>query len=204
MGESRGTILVTGANGVLGSAVVREIVKSPSYCSSYYGLYTVRDSSSSSSLHASRTSLGWLASGKIPPIRALILNAGFQENFTQTSTEDGFDMTFQVNYLSHFLLTLLLLGSMDKEKGRILYIGSWVHDPDDTRNYVGPGAMLFPEKYRPIFRDGIDAVARGTWSTPAEDPSALSGPILPWSHQQNAAKLLTPSIITLGMSYSVG
>ncbi|KAK2873222.1 hypothetical protein FQN49_002509 [Arthroderma sp. PD_2] len=204
MRDGRVTILVTGANGTLGSAMVREIVKSPSYSSSYYGLYTVRDLSSASSL---RTSLARgsnssqhdsdvipldlsrlasvreaaadinsrVSSGAIPPIRALILNAGFQENFTQSSTGDGFDMTFQVNYLGHFLLALLLLGSMDKKEGRILYISSWTHDPDDTRNYVGPGAVLFPKQYLPIFRDGIDPVARGTWSTPAEDPSPLSG-----------------------------
>lgn len=156
MGETRGTILITGANGALGSAMVREIVASPSY-SSCYGIYTVRDISSASSLEASLASddedagqhhsevisldLSRLSSVRevaadikarvrsrsIPPIRALILNAGYQENFTQTNTEDGFDMSFQVNYLSHFLLTLLLLGSMDREEGRILYIGSWAH-----------------------------------------------------------------------------
>lgn len=156
MGGSRGTILITGANGALGSAMVREIVASHSY-RSYYGVYTVRDVLSASSLKASLAGddknasqhsseiisldLSRLSSvrefaadinarvrsGSIPPIRALIHNAGYQENFTQTSTDDGFDMSFQVNYLSHFLLTLLLLGSMDREEGRILYIGSWTH-----------------------------------------------------------------------------
>lgn len=223
MGGSRGTVLITGANGALGSAMMREIVASPSY-RSCYGVYTVRDVSSASSLRtsleggdkdASRHSSEVISldlsrlssvrevaadintrirSGSIPPIRALILNAGYQENFTQTNTDDGFDMSFQVNYLSHFLLTLLLLESMDREEGRILYIGSWTHkcvgtistlvaylslltttasldSPDDPRI----GAELFPERYRPILRDGVDSLARGAWSTPEEDPSALSG-----------------------------
>lgn len=156
MGGSRGTILITGANGALGSAMVREIVASPSY-RSCYGVYTVRDVFSASSLQASLagdnvdasqhsselisldlsrlSSVRGVAadinarvrSGSTPPIRAFILNGGFQESFTQTSTDDGFDMSFQVNYLSHFLLTLLLLWSMDREEGRILYIGSWTH-----------------------------------------------------------------------------
>lgn len=153
MDEAHGTILITGANGALGSAMVREIVASPSYrfC---YGVYTVRDIPSASSLRASLASGGEehtsevisldlsrlssvreaaadintrVRSGSMPPIRALILNAGYQESFTQTSTEDGFDMSFQVNYLSHFLLTLLLLESMDKKDGRVLCIGSWTH-----------------------------------------------------------------------------
>lgn len=156
MGGTRGTILITGANGALGSAMVREIVASPSY-RSCYGIYTVRDVPSASSLRASlagddegdgqhnsevisldlsrlssvrrvATNINArIRSGSLPPIRVLILNAGYQENFTQTSTDDGFDMSFQVNYLSHFLLTLLLLGSMDREEGRILYISSWTH-----------------------------------------------------------------------------
>ncbi|KAM5462797.1 hypothetical protein MauCBS54593_007868 [Microsporum audouinii] len=198
---AQGTIIVTGANGALGSAIVREIIDSPSYSSIYYGLYTVRDLSSASSLRAGlqqtsgaghqhhsdviQLDLSKLASVRaaaasinsrvrsrsIPPIRALILNAGFQESITQMMTEDGFDMSFQVNYLGHFLLSLLLLESMDKHEGRILCIGSWTHDPDDTRNFPA----LYPEQYRPILRDGVEPLAHGTWSTPAQDPSPLSG-----------------------------
>lgn len=69
-----------------------------------------------------------VARREIPPIRALILNAAYQEHAEQTFTEDGFDMTNQCNYLSHFLLTLLLLKSMDKEEGRIVVLGSWSHE----------------------------------------------------------------------------
>jgi NAD(P)-dependent dehydrogenase (short-subunit alcohol dehydrogenase family) len=43
-------------------------------------------------------------------------------------TEDGYEMTWQVNYLSNLVLALLLLRSMDKEKGRILIVGSWSHE----------------------------------------------------------------------------
>lgn len=66
-------------------------------------------------------------SGQIPPIRALVLNAGVEEFATQTWTEEGLDLTFATNYLGHWLLALMLLGSMDRERGRIVWISSWSH-----------------------------------------------------------------------------
>lgn len=73
-----------------------------------------------------------VAAGEIPPIRALVLNAGYQEFGTQTWTEeDELDMTFTVNYLGHWLLTLLLLQSMDREMGRVVWISSWSHKQVD-------------------------------------------------------------------------
>lgn len=92
----------------------------------YYGLYTAREASTvtalRSALHDPRHSHDILsldlarpaqvrevaaainarvASGEIPPIRALKLNAGYQEFTTQTWTEDGFDMSFATNYRGH-------------------------------------------------------------------------------------------------------
>jgi len=150
-----GTIIVTGANGGLGSAIVSRIVQSAEYAS-LHGIYTVRSSSSANALeavlaagtvqeqqhdileldlsqladvrHFAAEINARVANGKLPPIQALALNAGFQEHTTQTNNGDGIDMSFQVNYLSHFLLTALLLRGMDKEKGRILVIGSWLHE----------------------------------------------------------------------------
>lgn len=43
-------------------------------------------------------------------------------------SDDGYEMTWQVNFLANQLLTLLLLQSMDKKNGRILLIGSWSHE----------------------------------------------------------------------------
>jgi NAD(P)-dependent dehydrogenase (short-subunit alcohol dehydrogenase family) len=76
-----------------------------------------------------------VSSGELPPIKALILNAAFfmekgSLQFTQDDKDvKGFEMHFAVNYLANFLLTLLLLESMDKEHGRIVYVSSWKHDP---------------------------------------------------------------------------
>lgn len=43
-------------------------------------------------------------------------------------SDDGFEMTWQVNFLANFVLSLLLLQSMDEREGRILIIGSWSHE----------------------------------------------------------------------------
>lgn len=57
----------------------------------------------------------------------LINNAGVFMP-TRIETEDGFEMTYQVNYLSHFLLTNLLLEELKKsEQGRIINLSSSVY-----------------------------------------------------------------------------
>lgn len=43
-------------------------------------------------------------------------------------SEDGFEMTWHINYLSNMLLSLLLLQSMDAQDGRILFVSSWSHE----------------------------------------------------------------------------
>lgn len=158
MTTPKGTILVTGANGGLGSAILSQIVQSPSLAQDHHGLYTVRSVQSAASAEKALQRAGSanhkyelvpldlsslasvrkfaadvndrVAKGAVPPIRALVLNAGWQEYGTQTITDDGFDMAFKTNYLGHFLLTLLLLQSMDKKDGRIVVLGSWSHEYD--------------------------------------------------------------------------
>jgi len=69
-----------------------------------------------------------VSNGEIPPIRALILNAGFLDFGKQSWTQDGLDVTFAANYLGHWLLTLLLLKNIDREAGRIVILGSQSHE----------------------------------------------------------------------------
>ncbi|KAI0429124.1 hypothetical protein F5Y09DRAFT_268594 [Xylaria sp. FL1042] len=199
-----GSIFVTGSNGGLGSAIVQRIVDTPSLAKTYHGLYTVRNtekgaaavqsvlrkagsaghsydlvpldlSSLASTRKAAEDINRRVADGQIPPIRALILNAAWQEYTTHTMTNDGFDMTFQANHLSHFLLTLLLLKSMDKKHGRVVVLGSWSHDTSDKRNTV-PGILCAyeDEKWNLIFKEPVDTepLARGRWSTPDDEPGS--------------------------------
>ncbi|KAK8123036.1 short-chain dehydrogenase [Apiospora sp. TS-2023a] len=201
MSTSKGSIVLTGANGSLGRAIVSDIVASPEFAN-HHGVYAVRDTSTATGLRDALQAqkaphphkhdimsldLSSLASvrefatkfneavsaGRIPPIRVLILNAGWQEFNTQTWTEDGFDMTFMVNYLGHWLLTMLLLQSMDRELGRIVVVGSLAHDPYAKQN--NSGGQFTDKKWKVIIQDSTEPVARGTWSTTKDDPSWCAG-----------------------------
>ncbi|KID72293.1 Short-chain dehydrogenase TIC 32 [Metarhizium brunneum] len=197
----KGTIIVTGANGGLGSAIAEHIASRPELLG-HHGIYIVRDASAAPALAAalSRGSPSHkqevasldltnlanvrqvaqhinsrVSAGQIPPIRALILNAGLLDFGKQTWTSDGFDVTFAANYLGHWLLTLLLLQSMDKEAGTIIVIGSQMHDPSDKRN---DRSKAFEGKYKQIIGSdeaSVEAVAKGTWGSAKEDPSFRSG-----------------------------
>jgi hypothetical protein len=68
-----------------------------------------------------------VAGGFLPPIRALILNVGFQDHTKQVSTGDGLDANSEINYLANFLLILLLLQSVDKTHGE-LYLSVPMHN----------------------------------------------------------------------------
>ncbi|KAJ8132226.1 hypothetical protein O1611_g1389 [Lasiodiplodia mahajangana] len=150
---TKGTILVTGANGGLGSAIVEQIASKPEF-STYHGIYAVRNAAQAPALTSALThspthvhnvlSLDLtkldnvravaqhinarVSAGEIPPIRALIINAGFQDFGNQSWTSEGLDTTFAANYLGHWLLTLLLLESLDKEDGRVVVVGSQSHE----------------------------------------------------------------------------
>lgn len=108
--------IVMGANGGLGSAIVRHTATSTELAE-YHGLYTVRSSASGAQLstllapegkHAHTHEVLTLdltsqrsirdaaasintrvAAGEIAPIRALVLNAGFQDFGKQQWVEDG-------------------------------------------------------------------------------------------------------------------
>ncbi|KAI3317206.1 putative short-chain dehydrogenase [Xylariaceae sp. AK1471] len=197
--SAKGTILVTGANGGLGSAIVEQVTSKLEF-SAYHGLYTVRDTTNAPSLTSALTHGAThphdvvaldltkldnvrqvaegintrVSAGEIPPIRALILNAGFQDFGNQSWTDDGLDTTFAANYLGHWLLTLLLLKSVDKA-GRIVVIGSQGHDQNDPRN-ARTKAFDDP-KYKTFVSDAasFEAIAKGTWSPATEDATFRGG-----------------------------
>ena len=65
--------------------------------------------------------------GRYPRLDVLINNAGiFMPK--RVSTGDGFEASYQVNYLSHFLLTHLLLDELkESEQGRVINLSSSVY-----------------------------------------------------------------------------
>lgn len=75
---------------------------------------------------------------KFPQLHLLILNGGCKVGKFEL-TEDGIETTFQVNHLSHFLLTTLLLDDLKQSApSRIVVVASAVHIP-------GVGRGLNPE-----------------------------------------------------------
>ncbi len=64
------------------------------------------------------------------PLRALVCNAGLQVSRGPQLSADGFELTFAVNHLGHFLLTNLLLARLRANApARIVVVASGVHDP---------------------------------------------------------------------------
>ena len=60
------------------------------------------------------------------PLHGLINNAGVM-NRDRSLTQDGFEMVFTANHLSHFLLTNLLLPELEKTNGRVVNVTSTLH-----------------------------------------------------------------------------
>lgn len=189
MSAQKGTIICTGTNGGLGSAFVRALAASPEG-SQYRAIYTVRNPSTASDLNAALRSApkthhsetlalnlaslkdvrsvaesinARVTSGELPPIRALVLNAAFQDanaltKQPQSFTAEGHEMTFGVNYLANFLFVLLVLKSMDPECGRIVLVSSWTHNSYDNRN--DSIAIFKDEKYKVMF-ENTEGLAKG-------------------------------------------
>lgn len=69
-----------------------------------------------------------------PSIDTLILNAGTQQPTNATATEDGFETTFSVNHLAHYLLLRLL---QPRLTGTVVITTSDTHDPK-TNAFAAP------------------------------------------------------------------
>lgn len=76
-------------------------------------------------------------SGAIPPLSGLVCNAGVQSWTKRSFTADGFEATFGVNHLGHFLLTNMLLPLLNPP-ARIVIVGSGVHDPANNWGLPAP------------------------------------------------------------------
>ncbi|HEX6502386.1 MAG TPA: SDR family NAD(P)-dependent oxidoreductase [Terriglobales bacterium] len=106
---------------------------------------------------------GALVSMQISAIDALILNAGGINMAAKSLefTEDGFECTFQLNFLGHFLLANLLIEHM-ATPARLIFVSSDLHDPAATKM----GRIMAP-KYGPL-----QDLARGTGTAAKLKPMA--------------------------------
>eukprot|EP01038_Epipyxis_sp_PR26KG_P008539 gene8539-11541_t len=79
-------------------------------------------------------------------LHCLALNAGISKSGTVVGrTKQGFEETIGVNHIGHFLLAKLLLPTIRSTSGgdgRIVFVGSGVHNPDEPGGNVGSKATL--------------------------------------------------------------
>jgi protochlorophyllide reductase len=64
----------------------------------------------------------------LPPLHAVVANAGIQHGDRRHTTADGFEATFGTNHLGHFLLVRLLLDRI-ADDGRVVIVSSGTHKP---------------------------------------------------------------------------
>jgi NAD(P)-dependent dehydrogenase (short-subunit alcohol dehydrogenase family) len=80
---------------------------------------------------------GRLNTGALPPLRGLVCNAGVQSGARGSVTADGFESTFGVNHLGHFLLVDLLRSQLEPP-ARVVIVASTVHDPAKKAGLPAP------------------------------------------------------------------
>jgi NAD(P)-dependent dehydrogenase (short-subunit alcohol dehydrogenase family) len=104
-----------------------------------------------------------LAGMHLPAIKGLILNAGGINMKAKSLgfTEDGFERTFQLNFLGHFLLANLMIEQM-ADSARIIFVSSDLHDPAATKM-----GKFTPPRYGPV-----EDLARGIGTAANLSPMA--------------------------------
>lgn len=104
-----------------------------------------------------------LKAAGLPPLHGLVCNAAVQG--AKTFTVDGFETTFGVGHLGHYLLVNLLLPLMEKP-GRIAVVASGVHDPAELAKVPASAGVPVPAWNTPT------ALAKGELGPEAADDDA--------------------------------
>jgi light-dependent protochlorophyllide reductase len=157
MVAAKKTVIITGGNTGLGYQCAKAILKSDSF---FHILIACRNPDKAanaieklkketgssnitsikldlSSLSSVRKFTDEFANAKLPPLHAVVCNAGMQSLSRTSFTEDGYEITFGVNHLGHFLLVNKLL-KIFAEPGRIVFVSSGTHDPEQKTGMPEP------------------------------------------------------------------
>jgi NAD(P)-dependent dehydrogenase (short-subunit alcohol dehydrogenase family) len=114
-------VLVTGRNAEKGRVAIEQIKRA---VPSAKVRFAMLDLASLASIRAFAASM--LANGR--PLDLVINNAGVMDLPTRRLTEDGFELQFGTNHLSHFALTALLLPLLRKAQApRVVNVSSLAH-----------------------------------------------------------------------------
>ncbi|MDV3126221.1 SDR family NAD(P)-dependent oxidoreductase [Mycobacterium sp. 21AC1] len=159
------TVVITGANTGLGFECARALLESGP---GWHVVLAVRDTARGTDAAArlgkpERTTVSALdlaslrsvrdfATGLpqlgLPPLTAVVCNAGLQFVGGTQTTVDGYEMTFGVNHLGHFALVNQLLDNL-RTPARILVVSSGTHDPDKFTGMPAPRYTTADELLRP-------------------------------------------------------
>ena len=182
------TVIITGGNSGLGYHCAQQIARYSNWqiilacrnpAKADRAIENLRQSNNSTQIEAINLDLADLESIRafvvrfkqrnLPPLKALVCNAGVQFVRRQTYTQDGFDMTFGVNHLGHFLLTNLLLEEL-KTPARIVFVSSDTHDSSKTTGmpapyFREPQLMAHPDKDPALKGKSIGEIGRIAYTT---------------------------------------
>jgi NAD(P)-dependent dehydrogenase (short-subunit alcohol dehydrogenase family) len=118
------------------------------------------------SLRSVRAFVQSLRGAELPPVHALVCNAGVQiVSGTKSAqvTKDGVEMTFGVNHLGHFALVQGVLDHLARP-ARIVVVSSGTHDPAKHTGMPGPHYTSAAELARPD-ADGSAEEGRRSYTT---------------------------------------
>jgi NAD(P)-dependent dehydrogenase (short-subunit alcohol dehydrogenase family) len=110
------------------------------------------------SLESVRTFVALFKKAGLRPLAGTICNAGLQNVAEPAKTRDGYEATFGVNHLGHFLLSNLLLPEM-AEGAKIIFVSSGTHDPAQKSGLPEP-VYEDAHKVAADFQPGSDAGRR--------------------------------------------
>jgi NAD(P)-dependent dehydrogenase (short-subunit alcohol dehydrogenase family) len=148
------TAIITGATSGLGLECARVLLRSDP---SWHVVLPVRDTGRGAeavaqlgqpqrctvmpmdlaSLASVHTFVENVRNASLPPLHAIVCNAGLQVVSDTEWTKDGVEMTFGVNHLGHFALVQGLLGTL-VHPARIVVVSSGTHDPSQRTGMPHP------------------------------------------------------------------
>ncbi len=178
------TAIVTGGNGGLGyycarmiaAAVPRwhVIIASRDAAKSADAVRTLIAETGNPDVAAINLDLGSLAAVRqfaaefgareTPPLKAIVCNAGIQIIKTVSYTDDGYETTFAVNHLGHFLLVNLMLPRM-RAPARIAVVSSGTHNPDQFTGMPKPHYVDANSVAKPPTDADVSTAGRRAYTT---------------------------------------
>lgn len=170
MKSKKQTVIVTGGNSGLGYECAKQIAK---HDKNYNVVLACRNAAKAkkavdsliqetnninitsleldlSSLESIRKFASTFSRMAYPPLYALVCNAGVQFIDKTHYTKDGFEATFGVNHLGHFLLVNMMLRQL-AHSGRIILVSSGTHDPLKKTGmpeplFEDPNLLAYPDQ----------------------------------------------------------